>query len=300
MSLGIGAVVLLACTLSGCGTAHMAAGYAPPQPDHRVQAGQRARTYARRLMTELRLPAGAKPTQWPSPMRPEMKPMLPAIEANVVDVRALYRTSWPISRVNGFLTAQNPVGLLPGDRGPAGTKGPTPPGAYYVDYNPKTAPPWVYAATLATAVVPAQGGGSLLRVDAQVAWYPPRSKAEHIDPRRYKSVTLTAPGLRPGSRPRTRTFTAPAVVAKLAAIFNALPAEPDLTINCPMMGPSTTYQVVFTPAIRQWRRVVAGTMGCGIDTISVNGRQQPALHDASSLVAEVNHLLGAGARRTPR
>jgi hypothetical protein len=89
---------------------------------------------------------------------------------------------------------------------------------------------------------------------------------------------------------RTGTFTARAIVAKLAAVFNALAAEPDITINCPARGADTTYQVVFTPARRQWPRIVAGTMGCSIDTVSVNGQHQPALHDVGSLVAEVNRL----------
>jgi hypothetical protein len=154
----------------------------------------------------------------------------------------------------------------------------------------------MYTATLATVVVPAQGGGSLLRVDAQVAWYPPRSKAEHIDPRRYRAVIVIRPGLKPNSRPWARTFTAPAVVAKLAAVFNALPAEPDVTMNCPEIGPSTTYQVIFVPAKRQWPRIVAGTTGCSMDTISVNGHRQPALYDVGSLLAELSRLLGDGHR----
>jgi hypothetical protein len=299
-ALGIGAVIALACILSGCGTTHMPAGlrpHTPPLLDHQAGQGERARAYARHLMTELRLPAGARPAQWPARIRDAMKPMLPAIEADVVDVRALYRTSWPISQVNGFLTAQKPAGLLSGDAGQTSTAGSAAPTAYNVDFNPNKTPSWIYAATLATAVVPAQGGGSLLRVDAQVAWYPPRSNAEHIYPRWYRAVTVIRPGLKPNSRPRTRTFTAPAVVAKLAAVFNALPAEPDVTISCPEIGPGTTYQVVFTPAKRQWPRIVAGTSGCSMDTISVNGHQQPTLYDVGSLVAEVSRLFG-GRHRT--
>jgi len=64
-------------------------------------------------------------------------------------------------------------------------------------------------------VVPA-GGGSLLRADAQVTWFPPRTQAQHVDPARFRAVTVSATLFNSRRHTARRTFTAGAVIARLA------------------------------------------------------------------------------------
>jgi hypothetical protein len=218
--------------------------------------------------------------------------MLPALIRDVVDLHVLYRVNLPIGRVDAFLAAHTPRGLLPGDAGQVA--GPGKPESDNVDYNPRVLPPDIYEATLGTTIVPAVGGGSLVRVDAQVAWYPPRSAAEYIVANRYRAVTATAPTRRTGpADPVTRTFAKHAVVARLAALLNGLHAMPDVTIACEAMSNNTTYRLVFTPVAPHGPTIVVSTSGCAIDQVTAGGRAQPALDEIGSvLIDAISRLLG--------
>jgi len=222
--------------------------------------------------------------------------MLPGPMADVVDLRTLYWTSWPIGQVNAFLRAHTPPGLLRGDSGQVSRSGV--PTSYSVDYNPRSQPSWIYLATLATTVIRGSGGGSLVRVDAQVAWYPPRSAAEHINVGRYRAVTLTAPTRQTGPpRPVTRTFTKRAIMVRLADIVNSLPAYPDITVNCGAMSANTSYRLVFTPTASRWPRIVVATSGCAVDTVTVGQRTQPALFEKGALlIGALSRFLGLTSR----
>jgi hypothetical protein len=169
--------------------------------------------------------------------------------------------------------------------------------AEYVSYAPKSLPAGIYSAQVAAAVVPATGGGSLLRVDAQVAWYPPRTAAEHIDPAGYRSVTLTVPP-GPGGTPAhalTRTFTSRAAVARLASLINGLPAMPDVAMNCPA-EPAQPYRIIFTPASARWPQVVVSPTGCLSAGVTVGRAGQPALETHGRLIAAMDRLVGLPVR----
>ncbi|MHB1434057.1 MAG: hypothetical protein ACYCVZ_18320, partial [Streptosporangiaceae bacterium] len=179
----------------------------------------------------------------------------------------------------------------PGSGGQAGRYGRTV--AEYVSDAPRSLPPGIYLARLAAAVIPARGGGALLRVDAQVAWYPPRAAAEHVDPAGYRSVTLTVPPAFSGP-PRhalTRTFTSRAVVARLAALINGLPAMPGVVMSCPAI-PASPYRITFAPAAARWPRVVVSPTGCFSAGVSAGGKEQPALATDGRLIAAMDRLLG--------
>ena len=111
--------------------------------------------------------------------------MLPDHAGDVIDIRVLYRVPQSMAAVSQFLTEHVPGGMKPGDGGQAGRSGVT--RLEYVNYLPVRLPHGIYDAVIATAVTSA-GGGSLLRVDAQVAWYPPRSRAR--DPAKSYSCSL--------------------------------------------------------------------------------------------------------------
>ena len=205
--------------------------------------------------------------------------MLPVQLEDVVDVRVLYRVRTRMDSVDQFLAGHVPSGMGPGEGGQTGQSGATQ--AEYVSYVPKTLPRGIAAAELATAIVPARGG-SLLRADVQVTWYPPRSSAEYMRAARYQSVTITvsppAGGL---PRPVTRRFTSHSVVARLAELLNGLPAKPPFTGSCLAISPSL---LVFAPRDGNWARVQIALAGCTGDTVRVGGRAQPALDDSHNTV----------------
>ncbi len=138
-----------------------------------------------------------------------------------------------------------------------------------------------------STVAMAVADGTLIRADAIVSWFPPRSAAEYLTAAGFRSVTVTATEtiLRP--RTVTRTFTSAAVIGPLTALLNRLPAAPDQDVaamKC-VVAP-TTYRLVFTPG------VVVEADGCGdSDAITVNGRPQPRLWDQGAVMAAARQLL---------
>lgn len=302
----LGSVAVLVALVAGCG-AVMAPGGTQSGGKHAVRAAEShrrmgrarevAQAYARRLLAELRLPAGARRTAWPAGPSRLLKPMLPAPPSDVADVRVLYRVGAPMSSVSQFLVQHLPPGMMPGEGGQAGQNGTTL--AQYVNYLPKSLPRGVFYAELATAVVPAKGGGSLLRADAQVTWYPPRSAAEYIHASRYRSVTVTAPPVgckHCPARTVTRKFTSHTVVARLAALVNGMPVLPPFTGNCPAMDFSGS-SIIFTPRTGRWPRIVVSPDDCLGDSVRVGGRAQPVLDEhQNGVIAVMLRLLGIRVR----
>ena len=293
-AIALGLMAAAALTVAGCGTAPQPS---PPGHGHAVTTARpgpraRAESYARRALRDLRLPRGLRripfPARPPSGLRYAGLPGAP--RHTVVDVRELYRTGSPAGTVNGFLARHVPAGWSPLNSGTSDLSGG--PASYLRDISPVRPPAWAYNITVATAVVAARGGGSLLRVDAQVAWYPPRSAAEHIDPARYRAVIVIEP--KPGTiKPLrlSRTFTGRRTVARLAALVNGLPATPDIAVPCPLMIAGRFSRLVFLPRAGA-QEIVVTMPGCISATVRVGGRPQPALYPSGPLSALMSRLLG--------
>jgi hypothetical protein len=297
---GAALVIAVAAIVAGCGHATLLQTGAAPHPVTAVQhAGPpaTATAYARRLLARLRLPGHAHRLPWPARPLRSLTPTLPSVQHDVTDLHVLYRIGRPAGEIDGYLAAHIPAGMRAGDGGHSGTAATTT--YYFVDYIPAAPPGWVYQATLATAVVPRRGGGSLVRVDAQVAWYPPRSAAEHIVASRYRAVTATAPTSWSGPpRPVTRTFTAPGVVARLAALVNGWPAQPNIVQYCPAISAaSTLFRLVFVPASSRWPTITINSDGCLSSGVGVGGHGQPVLDDGGRLDTAIDRLLGLPVRR---
>jgi hypothetical protein len=177
--------------------------------------------------------------------------------------------------------------------GPAGDPGRP---ARALTYSAGALPAGIYLAEVDLMVVPAAGGGSLLRADAQVVWYLTRSAAEFLNPADYRAVTVTAITVEAPRRhavpgPVTRQITSRQVIARLTRLLNGLPAAPLLLVLCPLF--TRIYRVGFeaTPAARP--SVVVTAIGCLTDQVFVAGRAQPPLLDANSrLVTLLRQLLG--------
>lgn len=258
-------------------------------------AGSRteATAYARRLLADLRLPAEARLAPWPSKPIRLLNPSLPLVFRDVVDLRVLYRLGSSMGHVKGYLLSHRPAGLFKNSAGQMSHLGSSGLKALseYVTFTPRILPPGIYQAILAASVVPAPGGGSLLRTDAQVAWYPRRSAAEHIDASQYRSVTVSEPSARGSSRV-TRTYTAATAVARLAALVNGLHAAPDIIVNCPDITAVGNYQIVFIPVAHRSPRIIVAQSGCMFATVTVGGRAQPSLYATDVLIRAVRRLAG--------
>jgi hypothetical protein len=297
-----GAAPVIAATVivAGCGPASRPETGASPHPVTAVLSADpraKATSYGRQLLARLRLPGRAHRLPWPTRPLRSLPPTLPSVQHDVTDLHVLYRIGRPAAEIDGYLAAHIPAGMRAGDAGHSGTAVTTT--YYFVDYNPAAPPGWVDQATLATAVVPRRDGGSLIRVDAQVAWYPPRSAAENIVASRYRAVTATAPTSWSGRpRPVTRTFTAPGVVARLAAMVNGWPAQPDIVQYCPAISAaSTLFRLIFVPASSRWPAIRINSDGCLSSTVQVGGHSQPVLADDGRLDTAIDRILGQPVRR---
>jgi hypothetical protein len=155
----------------------------------------------------------------------------------------------------------------------------------WVAYRPRSVASGLTNAQLGTAALPSTGGDTLIRADASVSWFPPRSAAEHLNAASFRSVTVTV--VMPQRRTVTRIFTSPAVIGRLVALADSLPATPypDVAaMKC--LDPSVFYRLEFTPG------VVLNPGGCGdSDAITIDGKEQPRLWDPDVLTAAVRQLL---------
>ena len=284
------AVLALAAMLAGCGTAasRPAAQMTGTAAATRAPAGSRAAavTLARQMLSRLVVPTGSQAAH-PSLVPPPLS-VSSAGDASpyTVDLHRFVLVPEPAAAVHSFLLAHVPAGMgWAGDGlAPGTTNTVTVP---WVAYSPRALAAGLANAELGTAALPSAGGDTLIRADASVSWFPPRSAAEQLTAARFRSVTVTATEVIPRPRTVTRTFTSPAVIGRLVALVDSLPATPypDVAaMKCAAVA--AVYRLGFTPG------VVIYPGGCGgSDAITVNGKEQPRLWDQGVLTAAARQLL---------
>jgi hypothetical protein len=301
-----GAVTITAVTataavlLTGCGTrtADLPARGRPgpaatastgPGTGREPAAGSRAgaQVLARRLLLRLSLPPGARPV--PMRVRPPLlrQPQISYGGTHQADVHALFRLSEPMATVQGFLRAHLPAGMKLSGYGQLSSAADVT--MMTVSDAPRSLPAGISSAELDTAVVPAAGGGSLLRADAAVTWYPARSAAERIDPARYREAVVSITMFNPGRHTVTRAITSRGTIARLAGQANGLHAAPYQPPSCPAILAS--YRITFVPAARPAPRVVVTPSGCLTVGVTVAGAAQPQLWGDTGLIAAAKRLL---------
>jgi len=285
------AVAAAAILATACGTAP--APGAPARPTtgvaldrtHRgAPASSRAGAiaYGRELLASLRLPAGARKLSWPVRVPAGLDPTRPAILSDVVDVKALYRFSTSMSATYRFLLDHPPAGTMAGAYGQGSQSGTVT--SQFADFTAAHPPGSIFSADVNTVIEPAAGGGSLLRADAFVAWYPPRGSARPINPADYTAVIVR---WQHGYSVTTRTLASRQAVARFTGLYNALHGAPDTVTNCPgvMLGAGRNdYQILFSPAHGQPRVVVSPTT-CMFVEVSIGGRPVSALYPATALLS---------------
>ena len=301
-----GGVMVVAVTataamfLAGCGTRAAgtparggttpAAASTRPGNGSDPAAGSRAgaQALASRLLSRLVLPPGARPMQMrvlPALLR---QPQIRYDGTDTADIHRLFLLRQPMAAVEAFLVGHLPAGMRRSGSGQLAGSGDT--SMESVSFEPRSLPAGILSAELATAVVPAAGGGSLVRADAAATWYPARSAGEHIDPARYHSAVVSITMLNPRRHTVTGTFTSRRVITRLARLANRLHAAPDLAwTNCPAIMAS--YRITFVPASSAAPRVVVTPSGCLTAGVAVAGAAQPRLWNDTGLIDAAKRLL---------
>lgn len=271
---------------------HITADSVQPVPP----AGSRAEAHAlaTELLTRLRLPAGARRLP-PNPTPQAVEPSLWGGAAAALDVHELFELPESITAAAALFAARVPPGLSisvtslgTGLVGPVGAMV-----AYTeVAYEPRSVPAGVDAAQLVLTIAADTSGGSVVRVDAQVIWYPPRSAAEYIDAARYDVLTIAVTVFNPNLRTITKVVTSQADITQLADALNRSKVEPTRIANCPAIF--ATYRLAFAVSPHQAPVVVvsATLQPCLGVQITVDGRKQPPLQDDATVVAIADRLLG--------
>jgi hypothetical protein len=299
-AIGILVTVVIAASLAACATVAAPHAGGPPRgvtaSDPAVPGppgGSRAEAaaLAGRLLSLLRLPVGARrlpATSVPPSLR---EPATAAAGASAsLDLYRLFAAPQPLDALAAALAARVPAGLSLGGTGQGG--GPDGVTMREVDYAPGSLPAGIYSAQLVLTMVPAASGGSLLRADAQVIWYPSRTAAEFIDPARYHVLTVAVTVYGRGERTINRVVTSRAVISQLAGALNRSLAEPPLTLSCPLIFADYRLALAASRHSRPAVVVTATRWPCGGTGITVGGRAQPPLADNGAVVAIADRALG--------
>ena len=267
------------------GTTPAAVARASPGPAAGSRAG--AQALAARLLSSLVLPPGARPVQLRA---------LPALlrqqpvgygEINTAYVHRVFLLRQPMTAVQAFLKGHLPAGMRSLGSGQLTQSGGI--DMENVSFNPRSLPAGIHSAELNTKVVPAAGGGSLMRADAAATWYPARSAAEHIDPKGYRAAVVSITMFNPRLHAVRRTFISRGVIARLAGLADGLHAAPDVPMGCPAMLAS--YRIAFVPASGRAPRVVVTASGCLTVGVAVAGVAQPELWGDAGLIRAAKQLL---------
>ena len=277
------AVAAAAVLLTGCGTAASQSGHEVPRgkvPAARAELIRgRALSLAWRLVGELRPPHGTRPVHLEKLPPPLNQPQAPLLPGWVRVTETLKAPAGPKSAWTALL-ARTPL-----------KGGPIEPGESAVTVLPAPEP-GIDVADFGVTLIQLSSSTVLIAVDAQAAWLPARTAAEHLNPAGFRSVTISAQPWH--SRMTKRTFTAQADIARLTPLINAGVPAPLSVVGGMSCAPiATVYTLRFTPRAAAGPSAVVTLGACPQSYgITVNGQQQPAMWDNGKLRTAAGHLLG--------
>jgi len=265
----------------GCGTRPEPAGHPGTASQVRPPRGGSpalARTVGRRMLAALPFPAGTRRT---GPRKVPRRQQVTATP-NLVDLSRFYVVPLRPAAAWAFFASHPP----PGERKSAWAGPPRggPEATFVADTL--TAPPAGIDQESDLVVSMASGphGRTLVRADAEVVWYPPRTAAEYIWPARYRAAAVSAWFTQAAGR-GARTFTSRAIIARIARLFDGMrTVTPGPVYGCPPQ-PAGGFTIALRLA-RPGQPVLKITPGfCLGDMVSAGSRPQPMLQDFDSLKA---------------
>ena len=289
------AAVLASCgSVAAPGSAPRPAGVSTSVPASRSTppAGGRgqAAALAGRMLAAVRLPSGAR--RWHGRIAPGLRTNGGLLAAGAGDT---------LGRSRFFVLPQAPAELSRRWRiavprgmafGGSGTGG-SPAGvtSEETSYTPRSLPAGIAQAQLVLTAVPARGGGSQVRADAQVTWHPARTAAEYVDPARYHALMIVVHRLNVRPAAVRKVVTSPALIARLAGLLDRSPADPGGAMSCPAETASYRLGLAVRPGGSAAIVITSPGAPCGGVAISAGGRPQPALDDRGQVVAFADRML---------
>jgi hypothetical protein len=281
-ALGLLAAVVLLALAAGCGTISAPKSTAGASAAQQAQAGRRlpwppggsrtlARAVGRQLLARLELPPGSRRTgRRGSPRRAEVIGSL-----SLVDLSRFFIMPMPMQAAETFFRGHAPVGLLAnGTDTVSDRSGVTEEG---VSFSFRVPPTGITSDTeLLVSLAPGPDGRTIGRADAEVVWYPPRTRAEYLRAAAIRSARITASFMNPEPRRFAKVIRSRRAIARLAVLLNRMRATDNSIMFCPAIDAS--YHVTFIGLAGQPRVVVDAT-GCARDGVSAGGRAQPPLWD---------------------
>lgn len=279
-------VVLAGCGAAGASSGHLTSAGRPGRPGGSgTGSGTRAEALAfgRQLVSSVNLPPGTRPAQLAQVPQLVRNPFTPWGTSAVAG--QLYLVPRSMDAVYAFVRGRTPDGTS--SPGTGQQTGPSGIAAETLSWEAADRPAGIYSATLDVLIAPRSGGSALVGVYASVTWIPARPATEHIDPRSYRRVIVTAVSYGQTVRRVTRTFTSAAVVSRLAGYLDSLSVAPDVAMSCP--SSVVVYQLRFTGY--GVPDVVVSANGCLGDGVTIGGMEQPGLSDPGDQLAAMTGKL---------
>jgi hypothetical protein len=278
-----------AVALAGCGSQGVGSPASPASPSpaqtastaaHAAGPRQRADADAARIIADFRRPPGAVRTGLIESLD---NPAVGIGNADVVTATRWWRVPGQPRAVLSWISAHLPPGFTPDGSGSATFRDSS--GALIESQGDAFAlapvPGVLPQRQLVVTAMPDRGE-TALRTDAQVAWLPARPAAERI-PSGVRAVTVTPVfGLNPDPArdrlDRAFTVTDPAAVARLVALADALTVYPPGVRSCPAsFGGAMRLAFTDRPGGRVLARFTAQYGGCGVVSVSIDGKPEPPL-----------------------
>ena len=285
MRCALGTTLLLAAgaAMAGCAATHTTAGSVTavsPAPR------ERAVTDAAAILKAFAVPPGAQ--RLPKAPDALKVPITTVVSTALVDDISFWRAPGQPQAVLAWEQAHLPRRFTPGDAdfGPP---------SWDRTFSLAPIPGVLNARDLVVEVAGAGNGQTVIRVDAQVSWQPPRPGSDRV-PSAARVVTIAQlPGLGPHARPPPApvTITGLAVVRPLAALVDSLQLS--------TIGPGASCPAAFGGGIRLTflaraggppLAVAQGPAVCGTVQFTVGGKRQPALQMTDSFIPQVLKLAG--------
>jgi hypothetical protein len=241
-------------------------------------AGSRAaaRAAARRLLARLELPAHARRLgQHPVPAGLAQPGEDFVALGCLADLHEFYRLRMTMQAAFRYLSTHLPRGMVLDATGREFQIG----GAtimMFLSGDARHLPAGMEAVQLVDAIVPRRHGRSVLRVDAEVVWYPPRSRAEYLTPSRFREVRIASLS----GNSRVAIIRSRRLIRSLAVLADRLHAAAPVQHSCPLNY--AAYQLVFEPAVRGQSVVTVDANNCQCVMPTVGRAQQPPLFDPTS------------------
>jgi hypothetical protein len=256
-------------------TSHRAGGQDPATGPATISAAQ-AQALARDVLARAQLPPGARVRPGTPPAALSRAPSSMGGSPSA-SLHQLWTVTEPASAVLRFWAGHTPPGMAGNGSGSSG-------GGLAVEqftgYELQRLPAGVNAATLTMSVLPAGPDATVIRADAQVIWYPPRSAAEQV-PATAHAVTITGTGMN-NLRPVTKTFTSAALLRRLAGMLNGVHAAPRGEVySCP--AELVSYRIAFAASATAAPFLVISDTGCLELSVTADGHAQPTLEMPAGL-----------------